>query len=149
MVSRGMTTKQSLWPHCWNCIISSPEGWPVFQYRKFLSKKFHPSVSFVLTFTTVLHHLLSISVSYDLKNSLSNILVSANEMMPWYRTLAYLLHTFDSELTLGFTDEWKGRGHDEKVESIKSRRQKLKLYQLLDVRKSLEANRPGENSLEG
>lgn len=26
-------------------------------------------------------------------------------MMPWYRTLAYLLHTFDSELTLGFTDE--------------------------------------------
>lgn len=39
-----------------------------------------------------------------MKNSLSNISVSPNKIMPWYWVLGCYLHTYDSEIILDFTD---------------------------------------------
>lgn len=67
--------------------------------------------------------------------------------MPRYRALTCLLYTFDSALTLDFTD---GEVEDmiKQLESIKSMRQKLKSYQLLDMMENLEGSRLGKSSLE-
>lgn len=89
---------------------------------QFLSNNFHSFISLVLRvkkFSIV--YSKPVTVSWDLRNSLWNILVSPNKMMPWYRALGCHLHIYDSELIFDFTD-----GKVEEIrwnsKSIKSRK---------------------------